>query len=94
MTVKVQSEKMTELHMRVQSWRQKRMESNRLHHVNDKGELRKIDLDDEHKQIIDETSKLDKLSDCSAEVPQEAEHECCQSETYASQFIPSSVSEE
>ena len=29
-------------------------------------------IEEEHKNIIDEMSKLDKLSDCSVEVPQES----------------------
>ena len=41
----------------------------RKYSANEKGEIRNIDIEDEHKMIIEEMSKLDKLSDCSAEVP-------------------------
>ena len=42
----------------------------RKYSANVKGELgNNIDIEDEHKMIIEEMSKLDKLSDCSAEVP-------------------------
>lgn len=48
-------------------WRKERWES-----AKDKGDPVNIDIEVEHKTIIEEMSKLDKLSDCSAEVPQEA----------------------
>ena len=41
----------------------------RKYSANEKGEIGNIDIEDEHKMIIEEMSKLDKLSDCSAEVP-------------------------
>ena len=46
--------------MKVDKWRNKRLESIRVHHVNEKGELGKLNIEDEHKLIMDETSKLDK----------------------------------
>ena len=76
--------------MKVDKWRNMRLESIRVHHVNEKGELGKLNIEDEHKLIMDETSKLDKLSDCSAEVPQEADDSTCfASSTYAIYYVPS-----
>ena len=43
--------------------------------------------------IIEEASKLDKLSDCSAEVAQEADNsKCFESTRYASKYTPSGAS--
>ena len=63
-TEKVQSSgDMAELTIKVSKWRKQRLESKRNFSVSDN------DIEDEHKRIIEEASKLDKLSDCSAEVP-------------------------
>ena len=80
---------MAELKIKVNDWRRQRLASMRNQNVNARGELRNIDIEAEHKQIIDETSKLDKLSDCSVEVPQEADNNCFESTQYASLYTPS-----
>ena len=71
---KVQSNDMAELTIKVSKWRKQRLESKRNLSVNERGGgLDRvggdIDIEDEHKRIIEEASMLDKLSDCSAEVP-------------------------
>ena len=70
--------------MRVKDW-------NRKKNLSADGRVGRVDgEEDEHKRIMKEAELLDKLSDCSAEVPQELEEETYfESGCYAEVYKPS-----